>query len=120
MAHRIALAFGEPDVLALMDRMSAAQFQHWCAYYALDPWGSERGDLSAAIIASTIANVNSRRRFRPRDFMPQFGRKGTSDPEKMKAILMMNPRLRKSQKMSQNPKLRKSMKRRLKIRLTIK
>ena len=41
----------------------------------LDPWGGERGDLQAGIIASTIAQVNAAKgkRFKPADFMPKFG-----------------------------------------------
>jgi hypothetical protein len=48
------------------------------AFYHMDPWGEERADLRAGIIASVIANVNrgrrSTRRFKPADFMPQFTR----------------------------------------------
>ncbi len=48
------------------------------AYYTLEPWGGERADLNAGIIASTIANVNrdSKRRpdpFTAAEFMPKYG-----------------------------------------------
>lgn len=43
------------------------------AYEQLEPFGEYRDDLRAGIVASTIANVNSKRRYKPDDFMPQFG-----------------------------------------------
>ena len=39
----------------------------------MEPFGPERQDLHAGIIASTIANANSKKRFKPKDFMPKFG-----------------------------------------------
>jgi hypothetical protein len=48
------------------------------AFYRIEPWGPERADLNAGIIASTIANCHrdSTKRpepFAPADFMPKFG-----------------------------------------------
>lgn len=43
------------------------------AFYALEPFGPERQDLQAGIVASTIANVNRTRGqdpYSPLDFMP--------------------------------------------------
>ena len=61
-----------PEAMARCDSM---EFAEWCAFYMLDPWGGERGDLQAGIIASTIAQVNAAKgkRFKPSDFMPKFG-----------------------------------------------
>ncbi|MCH7872238.1 MAG: DUF4035 domain-containing protein [Planctomycetes bacterium] len=61
-----------PEAMARCDSM---EFAEWCAFYILDPWGGERGDLQAGIIASTIAQVNAAKgkRFKPADFMPKFG-----------------------------------------------
>ena len=46
-------------------------------FYTLDPWdGARRFDLPAAIVASTVANVNrgkGSRALKPSDFMPEFG-----------------------------------------------
>jgi len=46
----------------------------WQAVYSESPFGDERSDLQAGIIASTIANVNRDPKkgepFKPADFMP--------------------------------------------------
>jgi hypothetical protein len=47
------------------------------AYYSLEPFGEERGDLRAGIIASTIANRHrnpkeEKRAYAPADFAPKF------------------------------------------------
>ena len=52
----------------------------WKAYMKLEPFGEERADLRAGIIASTIANVNRNpdktpQPFQPSDFMPVFDRR---------------------------------------------
>lgn len=74
---RLALASGywvaNPDSLA--KRMPYRILREWQDYAMLEPFGEERDDLRAAIIASTIANVfrgKRRRPFKPVDFMPQF------------------------------------------------
>lgn len=58
--------------------MTWDQLLAWMAYAELEPFGEERGDLRAGIIASTIANVNrdpkKGRPFKPGDFMPEFGK----------------------------------------------
>ena len=59
-------------------KCNSRQFAEWQAYYEINPWGEERADLRAGIIASTIANVNresKRKAFVPRDFMPDFDSK---------------------------------------------
>ena len=47
------------------------------AYYSLEPWGPERADLNAGIIASTIANVNRNPKksapLTAAQFMPKYG-----------------------------------------------
>jgi hypothetical protein len=57
------------------ERISSNEFTDWMAYAELEPFGEERADLRAGIIASTIANVNRGRHSRSygaRDFMPVF------------------------------------------------
>lgn len=50
--------------------MSPSEFIHWMAYYRLEPFGQERDNLHAGIIASTIVNVNSPKRpYKAHDFM---------------------------------------------------
>ena len=54
-------------------RTTMPDFLELAAYWLVDPWGRERLDLHAGIIASTVANASgSRRRFAPKDFMPKF------------------------------------------------
>ena len=69
----------------MLDEIPAPVFVEWMAFYDADPFGEERADLRAGIIASTIANVmgGSKRRLQPLDFMPQFGapRKQMSDAD---------------------------------------
>lgn len=70
----------------MLEEMSWSQFLGWCAYYRIDPWGPERADLRAGIIASVIANVNrdSKKRARPfsaTDYMPYAkARKSSRQP----------------------------------------
>jgi hypothetical protein len=57
-------------------RCDAEEFREWMAFYELDPWGGERGDLRTGIVASVIANVNrpsGSKPITPSDFMPEFG-----------------------------------------------
>lgn len=57
--------------------MSGEDLLEWQAYAALEPFGEERADLRAGIIAATVANglAGGRgKRFEARDFMPQFDR----------------------------------------------
>lgn len=61
------------SVARCQQEVSSAEFAEWIAFAQVDgPWWSERGDLQAAIVASTLANVHARkgRRYTPRDFMP--------------------------------------------------
>ena len=47
------------------------------AYERIEPFGEDRGDLRAGIVASTIANAHrskGKRAFKPSEFMPEFGK----------------------------------------------
>ena len=70
--------------------MTAGQLREWMSYYAMEPWGEERADLRAGIVASTVANVHRGRAhaFRPADFMPRFGEPARrQSPQAMLAVL---------------------------------
>ena len=43
------------------------------AFYRIDPWGQERADLRAGVIASTVANCLSDKPWKPSDFIPKYG-----------------------------------------------
>ncbi len=58
--------------------ISSPEFVRWQAYYELEPFGEERADLRAGIVASTIVNVQrgkGQRAVKATDFMPEFGKK---------------------------------------------
>lgn len=62
------------------------------AYYKIEPFGEERADLRAGIIASVIANANrdsKRKAFEPKDFMPRFEAKGPQTWQEQMAIMQM-------------------------------
>ncbi len=59
----------------MLGEISSRQFAEWMAFYRLEPWGEERADLRAGIVASTIANSNrgkGQKPFKPQQFMPEF------------------------------------------------
>ena len=75
----------------LSEELSDAELHEWMAFYRLEPFGEERADLRAGIVASTVYNVNRGKKGRvlkPTDFMPllkvdqQRGKMG-SRPKKL-------------------------------------
>jgi hypothetical protein len=61
-------------VRELLERIDALELSEWQAFYNLNPWGQERDDLRAGIIASTVANcMTDKSNWKPSDFMPKFG-----------------------------------------------
>jgi hypothetical protein len=63
----------------MLAEMPASLWWEWIAYSRVEPFGEERADLRAGIIASVIANAHRDRKrgktFRPSDFMPKFGQR---------------------------------------------
>ena len=60
----------------LLARVSSQELTDWMAYYALEPFGQERGDLQAGVVASTVYNVNrgkGDKALAPADFALKFG-----------------------------------------------
>ena len=76
MLFSLALALGK--TVAELSRpgvLSNAEFMAWCEYYQQEPFGEQRADLRAGVIASTMANiytahVGAKTVYRPLDFMP--------------------------------------------------
>lgn len=64
------------SVCRAQQEIDSAEFAEWIAYDRMDPYGPERLDLHAGIVASTIASVNAGKgqTFRPSDFMPNFNK----------------------------------------------
>lgn len=66
----------------LLRRIDSRELQEWQAYYELEPFGEERGDLRAGIVAATVANANRNPKktkpFKPGDFMVDYEKLVTS------------------------------------------
>lgn len=76
------------SVAEAQSRISSAEFAEWIAYDRIDPYGQERADLRAGMIASTIANFSTvkGKQFTAADFMPDFlNRKRKQTVEEMRA-----------------------------------
>jgi len=50
--------------------MSARDVAEWQAYATIDPFGEERADFRAAIVACTVASAMGGKKCKPTDFMP--------------------------------------------------
>lgn len=55
--------------------LSSRQWAEWQVYYGLEPFGGERGDIQAAVVAQTMANIHRDPQRKPAgftltDFMP--------------------------------------------------
>ena len=48
---------GTLDVSGLMDGTPQRVLLEWAEYHKLEPWGEERADMRAAIVAATIYNM---------------------------------------------------------------
>lgn len=60
-------------VQQLLHQMDSRELTEWMAYYSIEPWGEERGDLRAGIISATVANRGrgkGEKAHKPEDFMP--------------------------------------------------
>lgn len=59
-------------------RISSREFGEWMALYRVEPWGDLRGDVQAAVVASTMANAyrdrkKRRKPFAVKEFLPFEG-----------------------------------------------
>lgn len=72
----------------LLKRMTSHELSEWMAFYKISPFGEARADFRNAIACTTINNVLSKRKKRPKDFMPYFSRfKKEMHWQKIKQIL---------------------------------
>lgn len=65
----------------LLPRISSAELTEWMAFERIEgPIGPARGDVQAALVAMTVANVNrgKRKPFKLNDFLPDWDRGGRS------------------------------------------
>jgi hypothetical protein len=73
----------------MLEQMPARTFAAWQAFYEIDPFGDQRADLRAGIVAATAANCwrgKGDRPLKPIDFMPFYERPRQSS-EEMRHIL---------------------------------
>ena len=87
-------------VRELQERMDSAEFAEWVAFYRTNPFGYERTDLNAAVVAMTIANTSRDKKtaaFKVDEFMPEFDRPEPQrqTAEQMQSILGMHTNARK-------------------------
>lgn len=90
---RLALALGA-TVAELEQRMGVLELTEWMAYYQIEPFGEERADLRAGIVAATVANTfrgKNSKAAAPQDFMPfrQDGPARPADGDTLKRKFMM-------------------------------
>lgn len=95
-AFRLAKALGQANPDAMLARLPHRIWREWQEFAILEPFGEERADLRAGIIASTVANCMARDKgqpaFKPRDFMPQFEKQEqakSKTPEHYQQALMV-------------------------------
>lgn len=55
----------------MLDSLTNMQFQEWQAYGLIEPWGPDRADLRAAMVASVTANAAGAKT-EAKDFMPDY------------------------------------------------
>lgn len=55
-------------IAELQQRISSRDFAEYWAHFELEPWGLEREDLRAGIVASTIANANRNAKKHPKPY----------------------------------------------------
>lgn len=63
-------------VRELENRMSARELSEWMAYYAIEPFGEQREDYRAGLLAATVANCagagKKGKALQPTDFIPIY------------------------------------------------
>ncbi len=81
----------------LLNRISSRELSEWQLYFEYDPFGGERGDLQAAIVASTVYNMlrgKDAKVANPADFMAKFGPEEQKEQQpweqQLKIVEMLN------------------------------
>ncbi len=75
----------------LLSRLSSKEVTDWQAFSAIEPFGEEREDIRAAMVACTVANALRSSKSPPckiKDFMLNFEPPKQQSKQDMKAILM--------------------------------
>ena len=80
----------------LLSRISSRELTEWQAYYSLDPFGEDRADLRAGIIAATTANMlraKGAKGYKPQDFMPRFEKPRQDWRDQLEIVKTLNTAL---------------------------
>lgn len=64
--------------------MSFRQLLEWQSFDSVEPFGDKRGDWQAAQICATLANIWSKKKFAPNDFLLEFEER-PSEPKPRKS-----------------------------------
>lgn len=70
-------------VAELLARISSLELSEWMAFYSIEPFGTERDNLHAGVVASATVNLwrdSDDEPARPQDFLLQFGAQDDTDP----------------------------------------
>lgn len=60
----------------LLGALDSHELTEWTAFDVVEPIGGRRGDIQAAVVASTVANIWRKQgssAFEPADFIPDYG-----------------------------------------------
>ena len=68
------------------DTMSSAEFAEWLAFDRISPDYPERGDIQAALIATTVANRGRKKPLPLNDFLLKFGQSKVKERVSQSAI----------------------------------
>ncbi len=79
---------GWPHPDHLLRALTPEQFQEWCEFYALEPWGFDIEDVRhGALISYIVRALGGNRDARPTDFMMgEHGRQEVDDLEKARSL----------------------------------
>jgi len=97
MLFRVAALLGM-TIEQLRREMWADEFQDWCTFYDLEPWGFEAQRINAGTVAAEVANMAGRRRrsadAKPSDYLPKVAgqTKRKQSAREMKAALARSGR----------------------------
>jgi hypothetical protein len=99
LAFRLALRLGYANPEYMLASMPYRIWRDWIEYHRIEPFGEERADLRAGIIAATVANCLARGKgkpaFRPDAFMPKYDKpfvkkKPKTDEQLFHKIMALN------------------------------
>lgn len=66
LAHELKKYVGE------IEDMSYEEYLYWQSYFSIVPFDNERTELMLAQSMALLANINSKKKFKPQDFIPDY------------------------------------------------